>query len=67
MCLARFRPFARQSGRNFWRAPAGRAVLAVALTAIGTATVFYRFVEDLRWIDSLYFSVITVSTVGASA
>lgn len=50
--------------RNFWRDPAGRAVLAVALTAIGGSTVFYRFVEDLRWIDSLYFSVVTISTVG---
>ena len=50
--------------RNFWRDPSGRAVLAVALTAIAAGTVFYRFVEDLRWIDSLYFSVITISTVG---
>lgn len=50
--------------RNFWRDPAGRAILGVALTVIGTATVFYRLVEDMRWIDSLYFSVITVSTVG---
>lgn len=36
--------------------------LAAAVIAIGT--VFYRFVEDLRWIDSLYFSVITLTTVG---
>lgn len=50
--------------RNFWRDPAGRAVLGIALTVIGTGTVFYRLVEDLNWIDSLYFSVITVSTVG---
>lgn len=27
-------------------------------------TVFYRFVEDLAWLDSLYFSVITLTTVG---
>ena len=50
--------------RGFWRDPAGRAILGVALTVIGTGTVFYRFVEDLTWIDSVYFSVITVSTVG---
>ena len=50
--------------RNFWNDPAGRAILAVAGTVIGTGTVFYRFVEDLRWIDSLYFCVITLTTVG---
>ena len=50
--------------RNFWQDPAGRALLGVAGTVIGTGTVFYRFVEDLRWIDSLYFCVITLSTVG---
>ena len=50
--------------RSFWNDPSGRAILGVALTMIGGATVFYRFVEDLRWIDSLYFSVITISTVG---
>lgn len=27
-------------------------------------TVFYHFVEDLRWIDALYFSVVTLTTVG---
>lgn len=50
--------------RSFWRDPAGRAVLGVAGTVIATGTVFYRFVEDLRWIDSLYFCVITLTTVG---
>ncbi|MEL6893286.1 MAG: potassium channel family protein [Actinomycetota bacterium] len=50
--------------RNFWRDPAGRAVLAVAGTVIGVGTVFYRVVEDLRWIDSLYFCIITLATVG---
>ena len=50
--------------RSFWHDPAGRAILGVAATVIATATVFYRLVEDLRWLDALYFSVITVSTVG---
>ena len=26
--------------------------------------MFYRFVEDLVWVDSIYFSVITLTTVG---
>lgn len=27
-------------------------------------TVFYRFVEDWRWIDSFYFTITTLTTVG---
>ncbi len=34
----------------------------MALVSIGT--VFYRFVEDLAWLDSLYFCVMTLTTVG---
>lgn len=50
--------------RNVGRDPSGRAAFAVAGTVIGIGTVFYRFVEDLRWIDSVYFCVITLATVG---
>lgn len=39
-------------------------VLGVASAVIAIGTVFYRFVEDMSWIDSLYFSVITLTTVG---
>jgi voltage-gated potassium channel Kch len=27
-------------------------------------TVFYHFVEGFKWLDALYFSVITLTTVG---
>lgn len=37
--------------------------IASSLTVL-VGTVFYHYVEDLRWIDSLYFSVITITTVG---
>lgn len=38
----------------------------VALTAllIGLAAIFFHLVEGWGWIDSFYFSVITISTVG---
>ncbi len=50
--------------RNFGRDPSARAVLGVALVLIVIGTVFYRRVEDLAWIDSLYFCVITLATIG---
>ncbi len=39
-------------------------VLATALSVIATGTVFYHFFMPLRWIDSIYFSVVTITTVG---
>ncbi len=39
-------------------------LLAFAATIIGIAAVFYRYVEGWGWIDALYFSVVTISTVG---
>lgn len=50
--------------RVFLRDPAGREMIAVATVVVAAGSVFYRFVEDLTWIDSLYFSVITLTTVG---
>ncbi len=50
--------------RNFARDPSARAVLGVATVLVAIGTVFYRRVEDLAWIDSLYFCVITLATVG---
>lgn len=50
--------------RAFLRDQAGRETIAVASLVIAAGTVFYRFVEDLTWIDSVYFSMITLTTVG---
>lgn len=49
---------------SFGRDPAGRETLGAAAVVIALGTVFYRLVEDLRWIDSFYFSVVTLTTVG---
>jgi voltage-gated potassium channel len=41
------------------------ASLILALVfIISSATVFFRFVEGWSWIDSYFFSVVTLSTVG---
>lgn len=41
-----------------------RILLAAAVGMIAIGTVFYHFVEGWRWLDSYYFSVVTLATVG---
>lgn len=41
-----------------------RTLTVLALVMIFTGTMTYHFVEGWRWLDSLYFSVITLTTVG---
>lgn len=36
----------------------------VSLFTIGFGVVFYHMVEKLTWVDAIYFSVITLTTVG---
>ena len=50
--------------RSFWADPAGRSILGLAATVIAIGTVFYRRVEDLTWLDSLYFCVVSLTTIG---
>lgn len=47
-----------------WNEHAYKVLSLAALTVIATATVAYRYLEDWSWVDSLYFSVVAVTTVG---
>lgn len=39
-------------------------VLLAAVSVIATGTVFYHYFMPLKWLDAVYFSVITITTVG---
>lgn len=47
-----------------WKEPQFRAGLVLAIAILLSGTVFYSAVEGWSLIDSLYFSVTTISTVG---
>ena len=41
-----------------------RALMTLTFVLIGSASVFYWMVERWSFLDSVYFSVITIATVG---
>lgn len=41
-----------------------RALLSLTFLLIGGGIVFYHFVEGMSWVNSFYFTVITLTTVG---
>ncbi|SLN72936.1 voltage-gated potassium channel [Falsiruegeria litorea R37] len=41
-----------------------KGILVITVGMILWASVFYRYVEGWSWLDSIYFSVVTISTVG---
>lgn len=47
-----------------WRDPGFQSLGVLASTLLALGTVFYRFVEGWSWLDSFYFCVITLATVG---
>lgn len=49
---------ARKTRRNF------RLLAAAAVAMIGLGTVVMHYVEKLSWINSVYFSVVSLTTVG---
>lgn len=61
--LFALRQFARAI-RYAWQDPAFEALALVTGGVLAIGTTFYHFVEGWRWLDSLYFCVITLATVG---
>lgn len=39
-------------------------IVGISVFFIAFGTVFYHYVEHLKWLDSLYFTVVTLATVG---
>lgn len=49
---------------SFWLDPAYRILLFATNFFLVIGTVAYRYIEGWSWLDSLYFSVITLTTIG---
>ncbi len=44
--------------------PKIRYIVGVGTTVLSVGVVFYHFVENLSWLDSVYFCIITLTTIG---
>ena len=44
--------------------PESRGLGILALGVISGGAVFYRYAEGLSWVDSFYFTTVTLTTVG---
>lgn len=49
---------------SFYKDEEYRDLLKTTLLVLIIGTLVYRYLEDWSWVDSFYFSVITLTTVG---
>jgi len=49
---------------SFFKDEQYKKLLFFTTVVIGLGTVAYHYLENWSWIDSLYFSVITLTTIG---
>lgn len=54
----------RRAARQALRQPETRGLVYATVLILVAGTIFYRVVEGWRWLDSLYFAVVTLTTVG---
>lgn len=50
--------------RALLRNPQTRGLVIITFVVIAVGTLFYHLVEGLSWVDALYFTMITLTTVG---
>jgi NhaP-type Na+/H+ or K+/H+ antiporter len=50
--------------REVWGEADGRRFILAAIVITGTGTVFYWLVEGWSFVDALYFTVITLTSIG---
>lgn len=61
--LALFRALFRAL-RGLASEPEGRGLITLVVGLIAAGGIFYHHVEKLSWLDSFYFTVVTLTTVG---
>ena len=49
-----------------WNSPKFRGGFLLILLLLLSGTLFYQSVEGWTWVDALYFSAVTISTVGSA-
>lgn len=47
-----------------WHLYSTQILITFIIAVLGIGTVVYHFLEDWGWVDSLYFSVVTLTSVG---